>query len=44
MICQLIAFNVFDVGFWWGALASLAAYGLYELFWAVFDRVRSPQD
>lgn len=47
VICQLIAFNVFDVDFWWGALASLAAYGLCELFWAVFDRrnrLRRPEE
>lgn len=42
-ICQLIAFNVFDLDFWWGALASLVAYGLFELFFATLDRVRSRQ-
>lgn len=42
-ICQLIAFNVFEVGFWWGALASIVAYGLFELFFATLDRVRSRQ-
>ncbi|MEW2016131.1 hypothetical protein [Rhodococcus sp. NPDC076796] len=46
VICQLIAVLGYDIGFWWVMLASLVAYGLFELFWAVFDRrnpLRRPQ-
>ncbi|OZD67440.1 hypothetical protein CH272_23655 [Rhodococcus sp. 05-340-1] len=41
VIYQLIAFVVYDVGFWWVALTSIALCGLYELLWAVLNRSNS---
>jgi len=38
LICQFVALVVYDIGFWWVVLASVAVWGLYTLFWAVFDR------
>ena len=43
VICQFVALVVYDIGFWWVVLASVAAWGLHTLFWAVFVRVRSRQ-
>lgn len=44
LICQFVALVVYEIGFWWVVLASVAVWGLYTLFWAVFKRVRSRQD
>ena len=41
VIYQFIAFVVYEVGFWWVALTSVALLGLYELLWAVLDRSNS---
>jgi hypothetical protein len=40
-ICQFVALVVYDIGFWWVVLASVTAWGLYTLFWAVLIRDRS---